>query len=118
MKAPNEASSRYVHPGQRLSNGQILVKRVEMSAGSAPLVILEENGIEVVRTIGMTMQTDKPASLPPQEQQFLTHSSDLLTSRSRFPCWTSHKLAQSPKALRCLGFTFQKLCPCILRVER
>jgi hypothetical protein len=60
VKAPNEVSSRYVKPGQRLSNGEILVKRVEMSADSDPTVILEENGIEVVRTIGITMQAVKP----------------------------------------------------------
>ncbi|MGI0495232.1 hypothetical protein ACN4EG_25925 [Alkalinema pantanalense CENA528] len=52
VKAPNEPTSRYVSAGQRLSNGQILVKRIEVFSGSDPVVILEENGVEVVRPVG------------------------------------------------------------------
>jgi hypothetical protein len=56
VKAPNEATSRYVTVGQRLSNGQILVKRIEMNTGSEPVVVLEQYGIEVGKRVG-----DKPA---------------------------------------------------------
>lgn len=52
VSAPNEPTSRYVRVGQRLSNGQILVKRIEVNAGSEPIVVLEQNGIEVVRAVG------------------------------------------------------------------
>jgi hypothetical protein len=52
VKAPNEETSRYVRVGQRLSNGQVLVKRIEMNGGSDPIVILEENGVEVSRAVG------------------------------------------------------------------
>ncbi len=52
VKAPNEPTSRYVGIGQRLSNGQILVKRIELNPGSDPVVILEENGIEVSVAVG------------------------------------------------------------------
>lgn len=52
VKAPNESTSRYVGAGQRLSNGQILVKRIEMNGGSDPIVILEQNGVEVSRGVG------------------------------------------------------------------
>jgi hypothetical protein len=52
VKVPNEATSRYVSEGQRLSDGRILVKRIEMNPGFEPLVILEENGIEVTRAVG------------------------------------------------------------------
>lgn len=52
VKAPNEPTSRYVGIGQRLSNGQILVKRIELNPGSDPIVILEENGIEVPVMVG------------------------------------------------------------------
>jgi hypothetical protein len=52
VKAPNEPTSRYVGIGQKLSNGQILVKRIELNPGSDPVVILEENGIEVRVEIG------------------------------------------------------------------
>ncbi len=51
VKAPEEPTSRYVMAGQRLSNGRVLVKRIEMN-GSEPVVILEESGVEVVRAIG------------------------------------------------------------------
>jgi hypothetical protein len=54
VKAPNEPTSRYVGIGQRLSNGQILVKRIELNPGSEPIVILEENGIEVPVMVGST----------------------------------------------------------------
>ncbi len=52
VKAPNEPTSRYVGVGQRLSNGQILVKRIELNPGLDPIVILEENGIEVPMAVG------------------------------------------------------------------
>jgi hypothetical protein len=60
VKAPNEATSRYVKVGQRLSQGQVLVKRIEMNDGSEPVVILEENGIEVAKMVG-----DRP--IPPAQ---------------------------------------------------
>ncbi|MFZ4640467.1 MAG: hypothetical protein ACOYMP_08715 [Nodosilinea sp.] len=41
----------YVKVGQRLANGQVLVKRIEMYGGS-PLVIFEENGKEFPRPVG------------------------------------------------------------------
>ena len=52
VKAPNETSSRHIQVGQRLANGQVLVKRVELSDGVEPIVILEVNGIEVAKTLG------------------------------------------------------------------
>lgn len=52
VQAPEEPTSRYVQAGQRLSNGKILVKRIEMNGGSEPVVILEQNGVEVARTVG------------------------------------------------------------------
>ncbi|MGV0027369.1 hypothetical protein [Phormidesmis priestleyi] len=61
VKAPNESTSRYVRAGQRLSNGQILVKRIEVNSGSDPIVILEQNGIEVSRGVG---ERSSPAGSP------------------------------------------------------
>ena len=53
VKSPNERTSRYVRTGQRLANGQVLVKRIDVYNGSAnPVVILEENGIEVAKAVG------------------------------------------------------------------
>lgn len=50
--APGDATSRYVSPGQRISGGKVLVKRIELGNGSDPVVILEENGVEVSRSVG------------------------------------------------------------------
>ncbi|MEG4034372.1 hypothetical protein QUA03_11160 [Microcoleus sp. S36b_A4] len=61
VKVPNEPTSRYVKVGQRLSNGQVLVKRVDLKQGADPIVILEENGVEVAKGVG-----EKPASRQPQ----------------------------------------------------
>lgn len=52
VNAPNEPSSRYVRAGQSLSNGRILVKRIELNQGSEPVVVLEQNGIEVTTAVG------------------------------------------------------------------
>ncbi|MDL5057038.1 hypothetical protein [Geitlerinema calcuttense] len=52
VKAPDEKSDRYVVPGEFLSNGQIMVKRIEITPGGEPVVILEENGIETIRPVG------------------------------------------------------------------
>lgn len=61
VRVPTEATSRYVSAGQRLSDGQVLVKRIEMYSGSEPVVVLEQNGIEVTRAVG-----EEPAQ--PQEE--------------------------------------------------
>jgi hypothetical protein len=52
VKVPNEPTSRYVRVGQRLSNGRVLVKRVDVKSGADPIVILEENGVEVAKGVG------------------------------------------------------------------
>jgi hypothetical protein len=56
LKLPNESFSRYVSVGERVMDGRVLVKRVQEFSGMAPVVVLEELGIEVPRKIG-----DKPA---------------------------------------------------------
>lgn len=60
VKAPNENSSRYVSPGERLSDGLILVKRIEMNSPGGPVVILEQFGVEVTRRVG-----DRPPGTTP-----------------------------------------------------
>ncbi len=52
LQAPEEASSRYVEVGQYVSNGKVLVKRIE-TGFPTPLVVLEESGIEVTKAIGI-----------------------------------------------------------------
>ncbi len=64
IKAPNEPTSRHVVVGQRLSNGQVLVKRIEVNAGSDPIVVLEENGVEVSRSVGEKGGPTAPGGVP------------------------------------------------------
>lgn len=65
VKVPNEATSRYVRVGQLLANGQVLVKRIEISEGADPTVILEQYGVEVSRAVGEeTVNSGQAASLP------------------------------------------------------
>ena len=61
VNAPNEPSSRYVQAGQRLSNGKVLVRRIDAS-GAEPQVVLEQFGVEVVRAVG---EGGAPASPTP-----------------------------------------------------
>ena len=58
VQAPEEDTSRYVEVGQYLSNGQILVKRIEQDNFSSPLIILEQSGIEVAKAIGEGVEDD------------------------------------------------------------
>ena len=65
VEAPGETSSRYVEVGQYLSNGQILVKRIDMNHFPTPLVILEQSGVEVAKAIGEeALETSSAGSLP------------------------------------------------------
>ncbi len=60
VKVPNEPA-RSVREGERLSNGQVLVKRIEVNRGPTPVVILEQFGQEVARQVG-----EKPSGTPGQ----------------------------------------------------
>lgn len=68
VKVPNEPA-RYVREGQRIANGQVLVKRIEMNRGPSPVVILEQYGVEVARGVG-----EAPATGPGQPAQGPTAS--------------------------------------------
>lgn len=52
VKAPNEATSRYVKVGDRIALGEVLVKEVQNLETADPIVILEQNGIEVGKALG------------------------------------------------------------------
>jgi hypothetical protein len=51
IKTPNEASARYVRPGQRVEGGLVLVKRIE-TRGLQPVVVFEQDGTQVARAVG------------------------------------------------------------------
>jgi len=65
LKAPNENNTRYVQVGQYISNGQILVKRVENPNSSTPIVVLEENGQEVYKKVGQAIIAEPTHSPQP-----------------------------------------------------
>jgi hypothetical protein len=51
-KAPNEPTVRYVNVGERIARGEVLIKGVENIEGADPQVILEQNGVEVIKPLG------------------------------------------------------------------
>jgi molybdopterin biosynthesis enzyme len=70
LKAPQEQSPRYVRIGDRVSGGQVLVKRVE-TLGDTQVVVLEEVGIEVRRAVG---EASANASETPSASSVLSSS--------------------------------------------
>jgi hypothetical protein len=52
VKLPTDLTSRYVSVGQELLGGRLLVKRIEIPIDSEPVVVLEQNGIEVSLALG------------------------------------------------------------------
>lgn len=56
VKAPGEPTSRYVQAGQSLANGQVFIKRIDVSSAE-PVVVLVQNGVEVKRLVGSPVQT-------------------------------------------------------------
>ncbi len=52
LKAPSEPTSRYVTVGQTIANGEVLVKRVKFSPDTDPIVIFEQNGVEIAIEVG------------------------------------------------------------------
>ena len=65
VQAPEESSSRYVEVGQYLSNGQVLVKRIDKDHFPSPMIILEQSGVEVAKTIGDDLDEDDRLSALP-----------------------------------------------------
>jgi hypothetical protein len=64
VQSPTDSSSQYARVGQRLANGQVLVKRIEVQGGT-PVVILEQNGIEVAQPVGGPV----PEEVPEESQE-------------------------------------------------
>jgi len=52
VREPDSQSSRYVSAGDRLANGRVLVKQIIARAGSDPVVILQQNGVNVTKSLG------------------------------------------------------------------
>ncbi|MGB3495451.1 MAG: hypothetical protein WBA57_22165 [Elainellaceae cyanobacterium] len=53
VRVPTERSSRTASVGDRIANGQVLLKRIDLAGGGDPIVVLEQNGIEVTRSVSL-----------------------------------------------------------------
>lgn len=68
IKLPTESFSRYIEVGERISNGKVLVKRVEGQNSLSPTVVLEEVGVEVPRKIGDKSSAPEVPGTPPVDR--------------------------------------------------
>jgi hypothetical protein len=59
ISAFGEPTSRYVRAGQMISNGKVLVKRIDTNA-EPPIVVLQQNGVEVLRPVGAPVISSNP----------------------------------------------------------
>lgn len=55
VKESDEKASRYVSAGEYIANGVVLVKRIQVADNQQPLVILEQNGVEVIKPVSSTI---------------------------------------------------------------
>lgn len=51
VKEPNAGSSRYVAVGDYLENGKVLVKQIVATGNSSPVVVLQQNGVEIRKSV-------------------------------------------------------------------
>ena len=54
IQSPQEGTARYVHPGDYVANGSVLLKRIIMSKNGEPTIVLQQNGVEVIKSVGST----------------------------------------------------------------
>lgn len=75
VKAFGETTSRSVSAGQLISNGQVLVKRIDINA-EPPIVVLQQNGVEVLRPVGAPVVGATPSNPNPLPTDSTTQSND------------------------------------------
>jgi hypothetical protein len=63
VSAFGESTSRYVRAGQMISNGKVLVKRIDTNA-EPPIVVLQQNGVEVLRAVGAPVVASSNSDQP------------------------------------------------------
>ncbi len=52
IQSPEEGTARYVQPGESVANGRVLLKRIIMSKNGEPTIVLQQNGVEVIKSVG------------------------------------------------------------------
>ena len=96
VKAPDEAYTRHVGIGEYVSNGRVLIKRVEGLNSPTPKVVLQHKGIEIIKAVG-----EQPAIEEEQESNITAQvineldSKPLATSETWLPNFLSQKLKDS-----------------------
>ncbi len=65
LKAPGEKATRTVAVGERIANGQVLVKAITL--GASPVVVLEQSGMEV--RVGVGQEPIALAAAPDQAKK-------------------------------------------------
>lgn len=48
----SDGSSRYIQVGESLANGQVTVKKINLNAAGDPSIVLSQNGVELIKTVG------------------------------------------------------------------
>ncbi|MFM7601062.1 MAG: hypothetical protein ACKO7R_07685 [Pseudanabaena sp.] len=67
INAFGEPTSRYVKAGQMISNGRVLVKRID-TFSEPPIVVLQQNGVEVLRAVGAPVVGAVDPNQPPADE--------------------------------------------------
>ncbi len=49
-----DGGSRYVQVGDTLANGQIRIKQINVNPSAEPTIVLSQNGVDTMRTVGST----------------------------------------------------------------
>lgn len=102
VKAPEEAYTRHVGIGEYLSNGQVLVKRIEGLDSPSPKIVLEQKGVEVSKQVGELPLTEEESEtralgIKGLDNQHLAIplGQSLNTSKTWLPNFLSKKLKYS-----------------------
>jgi len=66
IQAPDESTARNVRAGQFISRGKVLVKRIDTNS-EPPIVVLQQNGVEVLRPVGAPVVASTDNSQNSQE---------------------------------------------------
>ena len=97
VKAPEEAYARHVGIGERVSNGLVLIKRIEGLNSATPKIVLEQKGVEIKKGVGELPGTeeDKENKITVQLPNELPSNSSLDTAKTWLPNFLSQKLKDS-----------------------
>lgn len=94
VKAPEEAYTRHVNIGEYVSNGKVLVKRIEGANSATPKIILEQEGVEISKEVGELPVTEEESDTTALGIEGIEGQS-LNTAKTWLPNFLSEKLKDS-----------------------